>query len=281
MNYDADTLRKLQLVELDILREVDALCKRHEITYFLDSGTALGAMRHDGFIPWDDDIDIGMLRPEYERFLSVAANELGDKFEVSDPVSNSLQSALFTKIWLRGTKFYTTETLAAGIEQGVGIDVFPYDVLDVDAARATKQVRKCNFWQKVMYLYHSKDVVVPHKGLIGKIERGVCAVAHPLLRAFTTHEALYCRFSQNALSGSYRSGENYICMAYVSGGMFPRDVLVPPIEHIFEKMSFPMPAQSERYLEIMFGDWRIVPPVEQRRQHVPVELCLDVVRTAS
>ena len=72
MRYDDETLRKMQLMELGILKEVDRVCREHDIAYFLDSGSALGAARHDGFIPWDDDIDVGMMRADYERFLSVA-----------------------------------------------------------------------------------------------------------------------------------------------------------------------------------------------------------------
>ncbi|WP_304597434.1 LicD family protein, partial [Adlercreutzia caecimuris] len=72
MQYDPDDLRQLQLVELEVLLAIDELCARYDIPYFLDSGSALGAMRHGGFIPWDDDIDIGMLREDYERFVAVA-----------------------------------------------------------------------------------------------------------------------------------------------------------------------------------------------------------------
>ena len=69
MQYEQDELRRLQLVELDILRDIDKVCREHGIRYFLDSGTLLGAVRHGGFIPWDDDVDLGMPRHDYERFL--------------------------------------------------------------------------------------------------------------------------------------------------------------------------------------------------------------------
>jgi len=72
VQYDPDDLRQLQLVELEVLLAIDELCARYDIPYFLDSGSALGAMRHGCFIPWDDDIDIGMLREDYERFVAVA-----------------------------------------------------------------------------------------------------------------------------------------------------------------------------------------------------------------
>lgn len=272
MRYDDETLRTMQLIELDILREVDRVCRENGISYFLDSGSALGAARHDGFIPWDDDIDIGMLREDYDRFLAVAPQALGEAFEVSEPLSSDRHSAMFAKVWLKGTKFYTVETLDAGIRQGVGIDVLPYDALSADEDVAAKQEKSCRMLQMLLYLYHSRHVVVPHKGIAGSLERAACSVAHVLLRAFANHAGLVERFQKAALAGAARPSDEVMCMSYVSVGSFPKDVLVPCSQRLFEGEPFPVPAKIERYLEIMFGDWRELPPVEQRRQHAPIEL---------
>lgn len=76
MQYEQNTLRRLQIAELGILEAIDRVCRENGITYFLDSGTVLGARRHGGFIPWDDDIDLGMPRDDFERFLEVAPEAL-------------------------------------------------------------------------------------------------------------------------------------------------------------------------------------------------------------
>lgn len=277
MRYDDRTLRKMQLIELDILKDVDRVCRENGIAYFLDSGSALGAARHDGFIPWDDDIDIGMLRDDYDRFLAVAPQALGERYEVSDPLSSGRHSAMFAKVWLKGTKFYTVETLDAGVRQGVGIDVMPYDVLSLDETVAAKQQKDCRLLQMILYLYHSRHVVVPHKGILGSLERGACCAAHVVLRALYSHEGLVERFQKSALAGLEDPGDSLMCMSYVSIGSFPRKVLVPTGRHVFEDGEFPVPADLESYLEIMFGDWRELPPVGERRQHAPVELGLDVL----
>lgn len=77
MQYDQQVLRRLQLTEMGMLEDIDRVCREHNITYFLDAGTLLGARRHGGFIPWDDDVDLGMPRDDYERFLQEAPEALG------------------------------------------------------------------------------------------------------------------------------------------------------------------------------------------------------------
>ena len=77
-NYEELNLRDAQIIMLNILKEIDKICKKHNLIYFLDGGTLLGAVRHKGFIPWDDDVDIGMPREDYRKFLKIAQKELPD-----------------------------------------------------------------------------------------------------------------------------------------------------------------------------------------------------------
>lgn len=270
--YDDETLKHLQEVELRILRDVDRVCRDHGIPYFLDSGSALGAIRHNGFIPWDDDVDVGMLRADYDRFLDVAADALGPEYFVSSPRTNPHQSALFTKVWLVDTKFYTDETLRAGVRQGIGIDVFPYDPLSAQERVASSQISTCIRMQRAMYLYHSASVVVPHKGALGAAERLAAAAAHAVCKVAVSREKLMRRFDEAAAQGASNPSGDWFCPAYPTSGRFPLGVLAPVQRHDFEGESFPVPAQAERYLQIMFGDWRKLPPEDQRRQHKPTQL---------
>lgn len=273
MQYEQETLRRLQLVELEILKDIDHVCRKHGITYFLDGGTALGAARHKGFIPWDDDIDVGMLRPDYERFLAVAAEELGEGYVVSDPVSNDRNAGMFAKVWKKGTVFATKETMEAGIPQGIFVDVFAYDVLSADAALAAKQRRRCRMWQNASYLYHAKSITVPHKGFVGAMERALCVVAHAVSRAVFSHERIVAAYDRAVRMGADNPSGSYLSFAYVTAEGFPEDVLVPTRTVSFEGEVFPGPSDMERYLRIWYGEgWRELPPVEKRRNHAPVRL---------
>lgn len=99
------TLRKLQLLELKVLLEFKRICEKHQIQYFLMWGTLLGAVRHQGFIPWDDDIDVGMLRSEYVKFLAICNEELSQDFFLQTFESDKTYVNSFAKLRLNGTEY--------------------------------------------------------------------------------------------------------------------------------------------------------------------------------
>ena len=80
--YEPEILAKLHKTQIEILEEFERICEKHNLEYFAIYGTAIGAVRHQGFIPWDDDIDVGMLREDYEKFLEIAKKELGEKYQI-------------------------------------------------------------------------------------------------------------------------------------------------------------------------------------------------------
>lgn len=94
----AEDLDRLHRAELEIMDEIHRICMKHDISYFLDSGTALGAIRHGGFIPWDDDVDVGMLRADYEKFIKVARDELAPAFFLQTFESERYYSKFNAKI---------------------------------------------------------------------------------------------------------------------------------------------------------------------------------------
>lgn len=278
MQYEPMTLRRLQMVELEILAAIDHVCREYGISYFLDSGTVLGARRHGGFIPWDDDIDLGMPRDDYERFLEVAPAALGERFRVTCSRSNPHQAALFAKVMLVGTRFVTDETEEAGFDQGIFVDIFPYDAVCSEPNAAKRQRKRCTMWQSLSYLYHSKHIVVPHKGVLGAAEKAACRIAHYVVRAVLSPERINRGFDKAAMiAKDDPKSDMLMASSYAAIEPYPRSMLLPPSIIEFEGEEFFAPADVEGYLTMQYGrTWNQLPPEDQRRNHAPKDLCLGM-----
>lgn len=265
---DAEALKKLQETELDILLVIAAFCKERGIEWFMDSGTALGAMRHGGFIPWDDDIDIGMMRGDYERFIELAQDGLPAGYSLQTFDNNETFAGLFAKVYKEGTAFHTKETIEAGCDQGIFVDIFPYDVLAADEGQRARQLKTARTWQSVSYLYHAKTITVPHKGFMGAVERFGCRIAHYLVRAFTNRQAIERRFDTSRVFEGPASDE-VMLLSWPTMKPCRMQDMVPPATASFCGHELPIAAKPESYLENMYGDWRAIPDLENRRTHLP------------
>lgn len=121
-------LRELQLIELEMLIELDRICRKHQIRYTLIGGTLLGAVRHKGFVPWDDDVDVAMLRADYDKFLRISKQEMDqDRFYFHDRFLSKGYRWSLGKMRRKNTAFVRTNTEFMPYEQGVWIDVLPLD----------------------------------------------------------------------------------------------------------------------------------------------------------
>ena len=191
MNGEGDIQRQLQLKIVDILVEIDRICKKHDIKYYLAYGTAIGAVRHNGFIPWDDDADIHMFKEDYEKFAEVCKSELGDKFFLQNEQTDKGYKMYLPKVRMNNTAFVESFTKDWDIHHGIYVDIFILDEcpksdllkkLNVQIRRTTefskkgrsayklykkiiqnmmdpifKNNRVLNLWEKTIFKYCKKD----------------------------------------------------------------------------------------------------------------------------
>ena len=152
------TLRELQLLEFEMLKKVKEICNKNHITYFLSGGTLLGAVRHGGFIPWDDDVDIAMPRPDYERFLKAAEQEFEYPYEILTPDKDSSYLFPFAKIIDKRAKVKTTSRKNEQV-WNVWVDIFPLDSMPKNKIHFT--LRKYHIlYRRMMFMFSCFDDMV-------------------------------------------------------------------------------------------------------------------------
>ena len=265
--YPGDSLARLQAAELDILSQVDVICRENGLTYFLDGGSCLGALRHGGFIPWDDDVDIAMPYQDYERFCELAPEQLGEGYTLHTPKNTPEQAALWAKVCLDGTRFIDSDAIEAGYEQGIFVDVFPYRPLDADESAAARQIRDTSLFQRMAFLHATAHPHLPKGTLLpGLVHAGTTAVNKTVARLW---EPAKLAARLDAAWETSNPGRQWANACYAHRCSYDQDVLFPPAEVDFDGLRLYAPANAERYLEILYGDWHRLPPESERYTHLP------------
>lgn len=157
-------LRRLQLTQLEILRVIDGICRKHNIKYSLYGGTILGAVRHEGFIPWDDDIDICMERSEYNRFLSIWNEENHEGYLLQSKDNEPRYMQTFCKVRKDHTTFLQDEIEKNRYHTGIFVDIFPVDRISDNKIK--QLLYKLN---GVLYLLLTKEFVPPKENVVIKM----------------------------------------------------------------------------------------------------------------
>lgn len=271
--YTAESLHKLQQVELEILKVIDDFCRANEITYFLDGGSCLGAVRHGGFIPWDDDIDIGMMRSDYERFVTLFSENPPDGYSIHTHLNTENYPYLFAKVYREGTKFLAQESIDAGLDSCIYLDIFLYDAVrsDLSEKEVGRIIKRAFLWQRVMYLYYTPNPAVQPTESFRSLKKLACKAAHRLVRAAFSPEGITERYERNvrSLATPGEAGEvDQICCIHDFGCLRYRDVY-PPSDLMFEGRPFPCPCNADAYLTLLYGDYLRLPPEDKRKTHSP------------
>lgn len=268
---DNGNLRKLQLLQTKCLLEVKRICEKHNIQYFLFCGTLLGAARHQGFIPWDDDIDIGMLRSDYQHFIKVCETELSPDFFLQTKESDENYALPFAKLRLRGTRRIEKSSASTNIDTGIDIDIVPHDAVSANPSIVWLHGMFC--WMlRSMYAYKCGYQLVNEKTPgIKKIAAMFCIFSSFFITKTTLSHLMDKVYQIN-------NNKNTIYVASLSE-MRPKDAVMKLVEVMnqvflpFEGVEHPVPACYHEYLSNYYGaDYMEMPPEEKRRQHDIIEL---------
>ena len=252
---DTEELKKLQV---DILDSFDAFCKKNSINYWLDYGTLLGAIRHKGFIPWDDDIDIAMLRKDYEKAAERFNEQSDGRYHFQTPSNDRATCYPFGKLTDTSTVLF--EYGETGIETGVYIDVFVYDNSPEDT-KATAGIFKMRDT-----LGRIRRLQLPMRKELGGMKRLAYQMGSAVLKLVprgTVNRALdrnARRFektdTKKVSSFADPYDPTYFCVE--------KSVFQDLIEVEFEGKRYPAPRKYDYWLSVLYGNYMELPPIEKR-----------------
>lgn len=253
-NKEGSPLRKAQLASLDILMEIDRVCRENNLTYWMDFGTLLGAIRHKGFVPWDDDIDITMPIDDFNEFIRIGQSKLKKGFflqtEKTDPGSN-MGKGLF-KVRMDGTLFINDfDDFSKSYHKGISIDVF------AEEPYPTVSTRFLNFIRKRI----SKAFGFFHYNIKLNFKNIVSYYCFPISYLF--FKGLWI-----VICALKKTDREFVKIERVTYG-YPtlRTDMLPVSQIEFEGHMFNAPKVPEARLKNIYGDYMTIPPVEKQRIH--------------
>ena len=249
-----EDIQELRQIQLGILDEVHRFCEAHGLRYFLSSGTLIGAVRHKGYIPWDDDIDIYMPRKDYEQFLQTYHDQNG-YYKAIDPQQDHHYYYTFAKVIDQRTLMVEDET--EGYEIGVFMDIFPVDYVTDDLRELERVFRRKKLLYKIRRCkisngnpLHSRLAYLCYKYLPVTVEQLNRRIRKLIVLAEPTHT---------------------VCNMTEAGprikGCFPAEDIASSVDIEFEGKLYKTMVGYKDYLERTYGDYMTLPPVEQRVTH--------------
>lgn len=276
--YDEKTLHRLQQIELEILRDFDELCTENGLSYFGCGGTAIGAVRHHGMIPWDDDIDVGLLRKDYEKFLRIARQKKWRrKYKVVNAATMENYPLMTTRWCRKGTKFKEDALKNIDGDLGIFLDIYCFDNIPDNEVLMKIHGWRSWFWGKMLILYWLDEPVLYFGGILGKAVTGTCKVVHKGMRVLHVSPRWLYRHAKRVsvcYNGQETKRANYLHDPRPFISIVEKKDIFPVQRMEFSGQEICEPADVDAYLSRRFGDYMTMPPEDKRHNHPPYELDL-------
>lgn len=276
------SVRKIQLVEMELIRLFADICKKEHLTYYMLYGTMLGAVRHKGFIPWDDDVDFGMPRPDYERFLQIVESYLPLHIKLvafGHPAWDEIDNKpYFAKLESTDLMIQNTRTISA-FQRYAWIDIFPLDGMPNKKIRNILHQKKL-VWYRKLYVLSRFDIgVIKRKegrSTMMKIAIRVCQ-HFPIQKLFSVKKQ-WASFDKVLKSCSYTGASQIVNGTSIFNGfsdfrdVFPKEVYGKGAIYSFEDLLLYGPEKYDQYLTALYGDYMTPPPESERNRH-----CTEII----
>lgn len=274
--YDnPEELKKVQELSTKLLGEFDRVCRKLDIPYVVWAGTALGAVRHHGFIPWDDDVDVAMVRSDYERFIREAPAVISDEFEIVNMRTEPNFVSMVTYLTLRGTTFIPDFFEGCAYKKPLSIDIDVLDNMPDSEADYKRQNRKTWLWGRLLFLSAAPEPYLPFDGIKKKVVNGICRIAYGGMHLVgLTPVKLQEHWDKAARQ--FEQAETKRVADYADRSPIKwsatRDELFPALDMPFGDIVVKVPRAYDDILTRNYGNYMELPPVEQRKNHRPSQL---------
>ena len=248
-----DIVKQMQKISYGILCYIDDFCKENDINYYLSGGSCLGAVRHKGFIPWDDDVDIMMPRPDYEKFIKVFADKGDKKYAIGSLDTNEKWVRTYARVWRTDTKL--TQKILKEEDMGLFVDIFPIDGLP------DLKFGQFLFYRKIRLLNIFRYESLRQGFYEGERLQRTKKLLSSFMKKFDARKMSF-RLEKCAKKYAFMNSR-YVAVSmavhYFDKETVPYEAMAEPVYMRFEDREFPIPCGYDVYLKALYGDYMQIP----------------------